>query len=346
MKVEKTPLTRIGDTDMPAKPRKPWYWKARKAWYVCLHGKQHKLSTDKKEAQQRFHELMASEPKTVTDGSVASLLDAFISDCRKTKAPKTIQWYRNYLQDFLDFLVPKGYSPQSLPASRMTPKIVRQWVDHRGTAERARITAVKSAYSWGHGEGWMEHNPLSGMKRPPATKRTELIELPEMVRLLRLSKDKCFRELLTFCWDVGCRPQEAKGLRKDQLDLERSRCVISEDEAKGKRKQRVIYLTSRSKRIIERNINGSPYIFLNTRSKPWTTSAVNCRFARLEEKVGKRYCQYMWRHAFATRKLKEGVSPIVVAELLGHADVSTLAKIYQHVAQDPSHLLSALEQRK
>ena len=331
---------------MPDKPIKPWYWKARKAWYVCLHGKQHKLSADKNEAYKCFHELLASQPKATSDGSVASLLAEYITHCGKTKAPKTTKWYQDYLQYFLDFLVPKGYSPQSLPATKMTPKIVRQWVNHRGTAERARITAVKTAYSWGHGEGWMQHNPLAGMKRPPASKRTEYIELPEMVQLLRHIKAKCFRDLLTFCWDVGCRPQEAKGLRKDQLDLDNSRCVISEDEAKGKKKQRVIYLTGRAKRIIERNINGSPFVFLNSKGKTWTSSAVKCRFERLEKKVGKRYCQYMWRHSFATRKLKAGVSPIVVAELLGHADVSTLAKIYQHVAQDGDHLLSALRSTK
>ena len=72
---------------MPAKPKKPWYWKARKAWYVCLHGKQLKLSADKKEAHQKFHELMATEPEVATDGSVASLLDVFITDCKNNKAP-------------------------------------------------------------------------------------------------------------------------------------------------------------------------------------------------------------------------------------------------------------------
>ncbi len=325
-----------------AKTPRPWYWKARKAWYVCIHGKQHKLATTKKEAHERYYELMASQPKNATDGSVASLLDAFISDCRKSKEPKTTKWYQDYLQDLLDFLVPKGYAPQTMRASKLTPKIVRQWVDARATAERARITAVKTAYSWGYREGWIASNPIGGMKRPSAAKRTEFIELPEMVQLMKHIQAKCFRDLLVFCWDVGCRPQEAKGLRKDQLDLDNSRCVITEEEAKGKRKQRVIYLTGRARRIIERNINGSPYIFLNSKGKPWTSSAVKCRFERLEKKVGKRYCQYMWRHSFATRKLKAGVSPIVVAELLGHADVSTLAKIYQHVAQDGDHLLAAL----
>jgi len=129
--VHKTTPARIGGTVMPEKPIRPWYRKSRKCWFVCLHGKQHNLGPDKDEAHRKFHELLASQPKTASDGSVASLLDAFITDCNNTKAPNTTKWYKGFLQDFLDYLVPKGHSPQSMPASKMTPKLVRQWVDHR-----------------------------------------------------------------------------------------------------------------------------------------------------------------------------------------------------------------------
>ncbi len=167
------------------------------------------------------------------------------------------------------------------------------------------------------------------MKRPPAGKREVIIETPEMVQLLRLIKDHCFRDLLVFCWDTGCRPQGAKGLSKGQLDLGNSRCAIHHTDAKGKKKQRVIYLTKRASRIVDRNLNGSPYVFLNFRCEPWTSSAVKCRFARLENKIGRRLCQNVFRHSFANRKMKKGVSSIVVAELLGHTYPSMLAKVYQ-----------------
>lgn len=321
-----------------ARPHKPWFRKSRNTWHVEIDGKQHNLGPDKDEAHRRFHQLLSEKPAAATAGSVASLLDSFIIHCEETKSPKTVRWYTDYLQDFLDFL---PYPERAIP-SDIRPKDVRSWVDSRKTAKRARITAVKAAFRWGHSEGWMAHNTLASMKRPEAKKREQIISTEEMVKLLRLTKHKCFRDLLMYSWETGARPQEAKGLTADQVDFDNHRCVLHYLDSKGKRVSRVIYMTSRAERIVQHNLPKSGCVFLNTRGEPWTANAVRSRFKRLETTIGRRYTQYAFRHTFATRKLKAGVSPIVVAELLGHSDVSTLAKIYQHVAQDPKHMLDAL----
>lgn len=39
----------------------PWYWKARKGWYVTLRGKRHRLGQDQAEAHARFLALLALE---------------------------------------------------------------------------------------------------------------------------------------------------------------------------------------------------------------------------------------------------------------------------------------------
>lgn len=325
-----------------SRPPKPWYRKARRSWCVYLDGKQHNLGPDREEALQRFHALMASQPKKPTEGSLAALLDAFVVFSEDHKAASTARWYRGYLQDFIDYLRLKRYSPGSLPPEELTPRLVRAWADQRG-AKRGRITAVKAAYRWGHAEGWLRSNPIAAMKRPPATKRDDLITLEDVKRLLRLS-DRGFRDLLIVLWDTGARPQELRCLRSDHLDLPHHRCVLPLPESKGKRRERVIYLTPRAERIVRRRDQGG-HIFRNSKGAPWTASAVKCRFVRLEKELGKRVCQYHFRHSFATRKLKEGLSPIVVAELLGHEDASTLAKVYQHVSQDPTYLLEALNRK-
>src|SRR5262249_10090619 len=50
---------------------------------------------------------------------------------------------------------------------------------------------------------------------------------------------------------------------------------------------------------------------------------------------GKKYCLYLFRHSWGTRALQRGVDPLTVAILMGHADPSMLAKVYQHLAHDP-----------
>lgn len=57
-------------------------------------------------------------------------------------------------------------------------------------------------------------------------------------------------------------------------------------------------------------------------------------------KVAPRYSLYTLRHSFATRALEKGIDSLTVAVLLGHKDPSTLARVYQHLNQNPKHLLS------
>jgi site-specific recombinase XerD len=77
------------------------------------------------------------------------------------------------------------------------------------------------------------------------------------------------------------------------------------------------------------------------RGAPWTTDAVNCAFQRVEKKLGKKYCLYVIRHSWATHALARGVDALTVAILMGHRDPSTLARVYQHVSQNPEYLREA-----
>lgn len=53
-----------------------------------------------------------------------------------------------------------------------------------------------------------------------------------------------------------------------------------------------------------------------------------------------RYSLYALRHSWATRALQSGLDGLTVAILMGHADPSTLAKVYQHLSHNPEHLLA------
>jgi integrase len=55
-----------------------------------------------------------------------------------------------------------------------------------------------------------------------------------------------------------------------------------------------------------------------------------------------RYSLYALRHSFATNALQKGIDSLTVAVLLGHDDPSTLARVYQHLNQNPKHLLDEI----
>ena len=48
---------------------------------------------------------------------------------------------------------------------------------------------------------------------------------------------------------------------------------------------------------------------------------------------------YALRHSWATHALERGVDALTVSVLMGHRDPSTLAKVYQHLDQNPIYLL-------
>jgi integrase len=56
--------------------------------------------------------------------------------------------------------------------------------------------------------------------------------------------------------------------------------------------------------------------------------------------VGANFCAYHLRHTFATDALQR-LDPITVATLMGHSDVWTLARNYQHLAKLPAYMLEA-----
>jgi site-specific recombinase XerD len=68
------------------------------------------------------------------------------------------------------------------------------------------------------------------------------------------------------------------------------------------------------------------------------------RFHRISQKTGKKMFCYAARHGFATRKLVQGHDCLTVATLLGHADGSMLAKVYQHLDKNGEFLKKALRE--
>ena len=65
-----------------------------------------------------------------------------------------------------------------------------------------------------------------------------------------------------------------------------------------------------------------------------------CKLARKKaSELAPRYSLYALRHSWATNALKSGVDPLTVAILMGHKDPSMLARVYQHLAHAPEHML-------
>jgi integrase len=322
-----------------ARTPKPWWRKDRRCWFVTIDGVRHNLGQNRKLAFQRFHELMAApKQKRVPSDSVLAIIDVFLEWTKRHRALRTYEWYLQRCQWFV----------QSIPAltvAQLKPFHVQQWLDEHPTwsdgHKRGCVIAIQRALRWAEKQGYIERSPIQHFEKPKAGRRDEIVRSDEYKTILGQVKDEAFLDLLTVAWESGPRPQELLRVGARHVDLANSRWVFQPNESKGKKRPRIVYLTEKALEITTRRMLKWPTgpIFRNSRGNPWTAYAVNCRFCRLKEKIGKKVCLYTFRHSFATRMLEAGTDALTVAVLLGHADVSMLARVYQHLSHNPKHLL-------
>ncbi len=331
---------------------KPFFRPARGLWYIQIDGKQINLGGDQTAAFKAYHGLMQqrSEGQAIPTASVSTqhlvvlIVDEFLDWCEKHRAPDTYYWYKDRLESFCKSIDP------TLTAAQLRPHHVQKWVDNYGVAlasgsRRNLIASVKRAMKWAEEQGYIERSPLVHLKKPACGRKEQVVTPAEFEALLGRYKDQEFKDLLTVTWETGCRPQECLRVEARHVDVAAARWVFPASESKGKRTTRIVYLTPKAleitKRLVEKHPNGA--LFRNTDGKPWTPGATNCRFQHVRRKTGVKYSLYSLRHSFATHALMKGVDCITVSTLMGHSDPSTLAKVYQHLGQNPTFLHEQLQ---
>jgi integrase len=211
---------------------KPFHRANRGLWYVQIDGKQHNLGPDKDEAFRRYHQLMQA-PAPVTAMLVASVIDGFLEWTKQHRAPRTYEWYLDFLQSFIISLPDIELSTDDLK-----PFHVHRWVDSQKTwgasCKRGAITAVQRAFLWAEKLGHIDKSPIRHVEKPKAERRDNPLSQEDFEELIACVNDQPFRDLLQFCWDTGCRPQEARHIEARHFVPERSTIELPPDEAKGK----------------------------------------------------------------------------------------------------------------
>jgi integrase len=224
--------------------------------------------------------------------SVAEVLDDYLSwlKAQPHKAERTVRWYAKYLQSFLDSL-----DDQLMPAAGLSPAHVTRWLNlHPGwkSGRRGAMVAVQRAFNYSAKEGLLQaaglSSPLAGMEKPPQGRREQVVSAEELAEILSFAKDREFSDLVEAAWATGARPQELFTVEASFFDERNSRWVFPVKLSKGKRVQRVVYLSEpmveMTRRLAARWKEGP--LFRNSEGMPWCQSSVKCRFQRLRVAMG------------------------------------------------------------
>lgn len=356
-------------------PRKahPWFRNSDGWWYIKINGKQEKLvkgKANKSAAVKRWHELMAECARNPSiesdDQTVASVIDLYLNHISKSRAPRTYDECRRYLQRFAEchgFRNVRDCRPIHLTTWLDShPEWVSDWT------LRSVVGVIHRPFNWAVRQRLIMVNPFLGVRHQPGQPRRPMTddEFRQLVRATatrrsssgkprhrnRLTPGRRFRQVLFFLRYTGTRPSEMSKLTWDEVDLERQVIVIGKHKTTRTQRTfrpRVIPLVPLVVRLLRRirqqQAPGTEHVFLTARETPWNRHSLGLRIRRLRKKAGlpDDVVLYGIRHQFGTRSIVNGVDLKTLSELMGHT-TTRMTEHYIHLAGCQQHLADAMRQ--
>lgn len=331
------------------KQPKPFFRKYTQSWYVQVGGRQIALGKDEAAALAKYRQIVGSPCGVDTHTTtVHELLDDYLEWVQQHRAAATYESTRFYLSSFAKTIGAR------LKVADVRPFHVTAWMNCQptwgDTSRHDAISILQRAFSWAIKRRLLDDHPLRDIEEKPAKQRREFVLTPAQWKLVADEVgDDCFLDLLTFLWETGCRPLEARQLEGRYCDLENTLAVFPLEQSKGKRRRRVLFLNATALEICRRLAEKHPEgpLFRNRRGNAWTKDAMQCRLSRLRDKLAMpELCAYTFRHSFATQGLMNGVDPVTIGNLMGHVDGTMVARQYQHLAANLDYLKDAAERVK
>lgn len=178
-------------------------------------------------------------------------------------------------------------------------------------------------------------------------KRPEVYTEDEVRRLLAAAVYPRDRVIIELFYRTGIRLDELVNLTVHDIVTAPEGTYLHVRRGKG-RKQRIVPLDSATHRmskvlatyLAKTRPQQSRYdaLFLNRVGTPLQHVAIKHMLSRLGEKVGIHCHPHKFRHTFATQAIADGVNPLTLQRVLGHA---TLGMVSHYVQYDATSLTAA-----
>lgn len=277
--------------------------------------------------------------------------------------PQTRTWYAKYLAPMVDFLGTerplKGVTRADAEGYWRSVRARKNvWESHptKTTQRRAlspttlhnHLRAARTFWNEMVRQQVVEYNPFDHIKplkdKRPAVMKAITTEDLRAIWQAALQSDSRDFAIITVMAASGVRAGELVSMNLRQLDLRQGIAWV-----KGKRGWRKVFLGKASVQAIqaylkERPTNKGDALWLNRFGQPLTTDGVRQLVDRLAEKarITGRHNLHAFRHRAAQAWLDQGINAQIVAQALGHADVTVTLLIYGN--QDDRRVAKAIRQ--
>jgi site-specific recombinase XerD len=295
-------------------------------------------------------------------GDAAAALQRFLGHLSsRNSSPGTVREYRRHVAQFLAFLERRGVDWKA--PDRATVRAYLGTLAERGLSASTvggQLAAIRSLYRHAARQGWIDGDPVSGVRSPKRPGRlprvlsvdgaARLVEAPTtFIRAGRRRRDPAQADatarrdaaLLELLYATGMRISELASLTVDRLDLPRRRLRVI---GKGNKERELLfgehaaramraYLASGRPTLAARRTSQIAALFLNGTGGPLTARGARMVVERWVTASGApaSTSPHTLRHSFATHLLEGGADLRTVQELLGHASLAT-TQIYTHLS--------------
>ena len=302
-----------------------------------------------------------AEATALSDDAAAALQRFLGHLSSRNSSPGTVREYRRPVAQFFAFLEGRGIDWKT--PDRATVRAYLGTLAERGLSASTvggQLAAIRSLYRHAARQGWIDGDPVSGVRSPKRPGRlprvlsvdgaARLVEAPAtFVRSGRRRRDPAQADatarrdaaLLELLYATGMRISELASLTVDRLDLPRRRLRVI---GKGNKERELLfgqhaaralraYLTSGRPTLAARGTSPVAALFLNGTGGPLTARGARMVVDRWVTASGApaSTSPHTLRHSFATHLLEGGADLRTVQELLGHASLAT-TQIYTHLS--------------
>ncbi len=296
---------------------------------------------------------------TNPESDLASLVDDYLMECRaRGLARATItQSYGYPLRSvFLPWCKANGLTSLSQVTSRQMTALSVMLLESPGASGRQLSKATVHSYTRGirgflqwcasEGEGNAAKPTLPRLPR----RLLDVLNRDEIDALEAAGETERDRIMLRILGDCGLRSYELASLRPDQI-IRHDRQANLHIHGKGER-DRFVPLPPSLLRRLDRYLRaGRPRdaqcneIFVSLRRgrsgdyEPLTQSGVLQLVKRAAYQAGieKRVYTHLLRHSFITNCLRDGMSPILVAKIVGHSSMRMIERVYSHMTNEDAY---------
>jgi integrase len=332
--------------------REPWWRSQTQFWYVEINGKQVRLSKQKDpeggerkqpppDVENEWHRL--AREGVPSDMRVADLIDLFIESINGTDQAQAKNHYLTGFKASVGTMKITALKPIHLT------NFLKKFPAWSPSTIRTCVSRIHAAINYGVRQGLIERNPISstpGYQREGYFERRKGIISDEDRQIAEAASKPDFRSFLIALRETGARPAELRRVQIEKVNLANGTMNVPNKSArKTKVKERTIYLSEAMKDLLAEQIGDRTegFVFLMGQGKPWKWPTLQARWKRMAKKMGIKGGLYAYRHTFASTAINDkNVNPALVAQLLGHADLTMLLKHYLEV--DPTALQKAVEE--